>query len=62
MFWGSKTPKFIQQRSQVRMIRFDEQLVSSAILDDLEPSLWHRFRSPRSQDLRENLLTKLGMT
>ena len=36
-----------QQRSQTRLIRFDEQIVSNARLDDLDPDLWERFKGPR---------------
>ncbi|MCX7113028.1 MAG: putative DNA binding domain-containing protein [Proteobacteria bacterium] len=50
-----------QQRSQTRIIRFDEQPVPGATLEDLLPELWQRFASSRSVDNRENLLVKLGM-
>jgi ATP-dependent DNA helicase RecG len=53
--------RLFQQRSQARMIRFDEQIVSDATLDDLVPDLWRRFASPRSRDVREDLLVKLAM-
>jgi len=42
--------RLFQQRSQVRLIRFDEQTVPGTSLDDLNPKLWNRFRtviSPR---------------
>ncbi len=59
------TPDFLarlfQQRSQVRIIRFDEQSVPDAALDDLEPSLWQRFATPRTRDDRDGLLRKLGI-
>lgn len=59
------TPEYLarlfQQRSQARIIRFDEQTVPGATLDDLEPSLWERFRTERSDTDREALLGKLGM-
>ncbi len=35
-----------QQRSQTRMIRFDEQPVVHAPLEALDPALCERFRSP----------------
>ena len=53
--------RLFQQRSQTRLIRFDEQTVSMAGLDDLSPDLWERFRTPRSDDDREVLLRKLGI-
>lgn len=51
----------VQQRSQARIIRFDEQAVPGASLDDLASDLWRRFASPRVPDTREVLLDKLAM-
>ena len=45
-----------QQRSQARLIRFDEQAVPDAPLGDLAPDLVDRFRTPRTRDSRETLL------
>ena len=53
--------RLFQQRSQTRLIRFDEQIVSTARLDDLVPELWERFRASRSDDDRSSFLVKLGM-
>lgn len=53
--------RLFQQRSQARIIRFDEQPVPGATLDDLVDDLWQRFASPRVQDSREVLLDKLAM-
>ena len=53
--------RLFQQRSQTRIIRFDEQAVSGATLDDLEPALWERFRTARTQGAREEFLEKQGM-
>lgn len=53
--------RLFQQRSQARIIRFDEQPVPGARLDDLQDSLWQRFASPRVQDPRAVLLDKLAM-
>lgn len=53
--------RLFQQRSQTRIIRFDEQPVPGATLDDLQAELWQRFASHRSQDNRQNLLIKLAM-
>ncbi len=50
-----------QQRSQARLIRFDEQVVPDAGLDDLTLSLVDRFRTPQTRDGRDTLLRKLGM-
>ncbi len=53
--------RLFQQRSQTRLIRFDEQSVASARLGDLSEELWMRFRTPRSDREPETFLTKLGM-
>lgn len=53
--------RLFQQRSQSRIIRFDEQPVPNATLDNLQPDLWQRFASPRIADSREVLLDKLAM-
>lgn len=49
------------KRSQTRIIRFDEQVVPGANLDDLTEALWRRFATARSVDQRDDLLVKLGM-
>lgn len=49
--------RLFQQRSQVRLIRFDEQSVPNAPLDCMEHDLWNRFRTPLSPvDDRDFLL------
>jgi len=53
--------RLFQQRSQARIIRFDEQTVPGASLDDLDDALCHRFASLRIPDTREALLDKLAM-
>lgn len=53
--------RLFQQRSQTRLIRFDEQTVSAATLQDLLPQEWERFATPRTHDTPESLLQKLGM-
>lgn len=53
--------RLFQQRSQARIIRFDEQPVPGARLDDLQDPLWKRFASTRLQDARDILLDKLAM-
>lgn len=42
--------RLFQQRSQTRLIRFDEQPVASARLKDLAPDLTDRLRTPRSDE------------
>lgn len=53
--------RLFQQRSQSRLIRFDETPVTAARLDDLNEALWRRFAPAMSSDLPELLLHKLGM-
>lgn len=53
--------RLFQQRSQARIIRFDEQPVPGACLDDLSAPLWQRFAGSRVLDTREVLLDKLAM-
>ncbi|MHB8370856.1 MAG: ATP-binding protein [Leptospirales bacterium] len=53
--------RLFQQRSQARIIRFDEQIVPKATLDDLSSDLWKRFANSRTIGDREALLNKLGM-
>ena len=53
--------RMFQQRSQTRLIRFDEQTVAGATVDDLLPEFWERFRTERTGDDRESMLTKLRM-
>jgi ATP-dependent DNA helicase RecG len=54
--------RLFQQRSQARLIRFDEQVVPGAMLTDLVAEYYERFRTPRSAaETQEGLLHKLGM-
>jgi ATP-dependent DNA helicase RecG len=53
--------RLFQQRSQSRLIRFDEQIVAGASLSDLVPELRRRFRSDLTRDTEEDHLRKLGM-
>jgi ATP-dependent DNA helicase RecG len=50
-----------QQRSQTRMIRFDEQPVVQAPLEALDPALYDRFRTAHTRDDTAEFLRKLGM-
>ena len=53
--------RLFQQRSQTRLIRFDEQTVDAARTAELTPALWQRFATPLTQDAPDDLLQKLGM-
>lgn len=54
--------RLFQQRSQARLIRFDEQAVPRSSLADLTDALWNRFRTPRSSaEPARSLLDKLGL-
>lgn len=53
--------RLFQQRSQTRIIRFDEQVVTGATVEDLDEDLCERFRGPQMRDDRVALLDKLGM-
>jgi len=53
--------RLFQQRSQSRLIRFDETPVSGAGLGDLDEALWRRFVREQNRDSAEVLLSKLGM-
>ena len=55
--------RLMQQRSQTRMIRFDEQFVPSASAGDLQRHLWEKFTTPRSleSDTEQEFLLKLGL-
>jgi predicted HTH transcriptional regulator len=53
--------RLFQQRSQTRLIRFDEQVVANSELDDLNPRLWKRFKTVLSSDDDLEFLTKIKM-
>ncbi|WP_419603501.1 ATP-binding protein [Thiolapillus sp.] len=53
--------RLFQQRSQARLIRFDETPVPQAAFDDLDEALWRRFGTPHSTDEPEQWLAKLAM-
>lgn len=53
--------RLFQQRSQSRLIRFDETPVSRASLGELDESLWRRFAPTHSSDEPEILLSKLAL-
>lgn len=51
----------LQQRSQARLIRFDEQIVSQVPIEILNEALWQRFRSPLSSPDKIEFLSKLKL-
>lgn len=53
--------RLFQQRSQSRLIRFDETPVPRATLEVLDETLWRRFAPQRSSDAPEVLMSKLAM-
>ena len=53
--------RLLQQRSQERLVRFDEQVVPGASPGDLDPDLIDRFGTTRSNDDRETLAHKLAI-
>lgn len=53
--------RLFQQRSQSRLIRFDETPVMQATLADLDEALWLRFSPANEADAPEILLNKLAM-
>ena len=50
--------RLFQQRSQSRIIRFDEQAVPSTSIDNLTPRLWKRFHTPLSSENNREFLEK----
>lgn len=53
--------RLFQQRSQARLIRFDEQSVTTAPRDCLEKTLWKKFIPPLSASDDEEFLLKLKL-
>ena len=53
--------RMFQQRSQSRLIRFDEMPVRTALLSELDPSRIEQFRVEGSYDNLETMAGKLGM-
>lgn len=53
--------RLFQQRSQARLIRFDEQIVSSAQKNTLNKKLWGKFKTPLSPSGEEEFLLKLKL-
>jgi len=53
--------RLFQQRTQNRLIRFDEQIVMNAGLDDLDQKLCERFKTPLSPPDNNEFLEKLQL-
>ena len=53
--------RLFQQRSQTRLIRFDEQIAPGARVEDLSAPHWERFRTTRTGAGAETLLSNLRM-
>ncbi len=53
--------RLFQQRSQTRLIRFDEQTVPNAKLEDLNPKLWQRFKTVISPANDQVFLEKMRL-
>ena len=53
--------RLFQQRSQVRLIRFDEQTVPNAKFNDLDSILWKRFRTVISPTNDQEFLEKMRL-
>ena len=53
--------RLFQQRSQTRLIRFDEQTVPNAKFNDLDPKLWNRFRTVISPTNDQEFLEKMRL-
>jgi ATP-dependent DNA helicase RecG len=51
--------RLFQQRSQTRLIRFDEQAIPNATIEDLDPKLWKRFRTIISSKNDQEFLEKM---
>jgi len=50
--------RLFQQRSQARLIRFDEQTVPGTSVNDLNPKLWGQFRTVISSKVDQEFLEK----
>ena len=53
--------RLFQQRSQTRLIRFDEQTAPNAKFNDLDPKLWKRFRTVISPKNDQEFLEKMKL-
>ncbi len=53
--------RLFQQRSQTRLIRFDEQTVPTSTFNDIAPKLWKRFRTVLSPTNDQAFLEKIKL-
>jgi hypothetical protein len=53
--------RLFQQRSQARLIRYDEQAVPNSTLSDLNPRWWQRFRTVISSHNDQEFLAKMKL-
>jgi len=53
--------RLFQQRAQSRLIRFDEQALTDAGINNLEQKMWERFRTPLSPQDDKEFLEKLKL-
>jgi predicted HTH transcriptional regulator len=53
--------RLFQQRTQNRLIRFDEQIIMNATLNDLDQRLWERYKTPLSPIDNNEFLEKLKL-
>lgn len=53
--------RMFQQRSQSRLIRFDEQLAPMAPMEALSADLWKKFATARSSGTDQDMLSKLKL-
>lgn len=56
-----KLARLFQQRSQVRMVYFDEQPVPGTAFDTLSPPLWGKFKSELTLDDERDFLSKIRL-
>lgn len=53
--------RLFQQRTQNRLIRFDEQIIMNSSIEDLSEKLWNRYRTPLSPQNNTEFLEKLKL-
>jgi predicted HTH transcriptional regulator len=53
--------RLFQQRTQNRLIRFDEQILMNSSLDDLDEKLYERFKTPLSPQDNSEFLEKIKL-
>ena len=53
--------RLFQQRTQNRLIRFDEQILMNSRIEDLDEKLWERFKTPLSPSNNLEFLEKMKL-